>query len=158
MDEDGEDDSPFDEEEREEDSEEENGGTGLWWLILLLILLTGGGIALRVICTEPYRLAKRKPEKSRAVWTGALTGALRVYRLSRNENETLRCFAIRADKTPDIHGKGVYAALEETGAAMYGSRPVGTEKTRRAYENLYVSMNLWQRLRLVCARILRKQP
>ncbi|MBR4081201.1 MAG: transglutaminase domain-containing protein [Clostridia bacterium] len=68
----------------------------LWWLLLLAAIAAA---AVRIVLTQPERLAKRAetPEDAFAVWAQAAQDALLVRRLPRQKSESPMAYAARLD-------------------------------------------------------------
>lgn len=134
---------------------EDDAGTSLWWLWLVLLLLLAAA-ALRIILTQPKRLAAREQtEQGRwTVWMQAVHDGLNLMHLGRKPSESPIAHMRRLDALKRINVE--FTPLGECIALVFYGRltpePEETQMAIEAWARIHAALPWYQKVQLALIR------
>ena len=125
-----------------------------WWIPLLILLLIAL-IVWRALATDPLRRAKRHPSRAADILFAAIQRFIACRGVTRQPQETLHDYALRADRTLSQGGLSPVSPLVHTYAAqVYGKHAAPVAPFRDCYIALRQAASPWTRFRLLLRRML----
>ena len=127
-----------------------------WWIPLLILVLLAL-LIWRYLATEPVRRAARHPEQAAEILFGATCAHLALRGIRKKPQETLRDFALRADReNRDTPLPRLVPLSDAYAAQLYGRHTAPAKPFRDAYLSLRAAARPWIRFFLVIRRMLSK--
>ena len=127
-----------------------------WWIPLLILVLLAL-LIWRYLATEPVRRAARHPEQAAEILFGATCAHLALRGIRKKPQETLRDFALRADReNRDTPLPRLVPLSDAYAAQLYGRHTAPAKPFRDAYLSLRAAARPWIRFFLATRRMLSK--
>jgi len=126
----------------------------LWWLLLLLV--AAGAAAVRILMTQPARLAVKAPDELArwSVWMQAIHDVLRVLKLPRQPSESPAVYMRRLDSLRRLNV--AFTPLGECESLVFYGRldptPEETQMAAKAYAQLFAALPWPTKARTVILR------